>query len=366
MRRLLILLPLLFAGCSPQPQTSQPGTAPGVPASWEQTGFLRADRSRRFNFPEDHGPHQGYRTEWWYVTGNLHAPDLRRFGYQLTLFRIALTPEAPDRSASAWRAEHVWMAHLALTDVAAGTHYAEERFSREALGLAGAQRDPLTIWLEDWRLYRDDPRKPWRLSAGTDQFSLDLTLEPVREPVLQGDNGLSQKGSEPGNASYYYSITRLDTRGTLQRAGRTVSLQGLSWMDREWSTSALADNQAGWDWFSLQLDDGSDLMFYRLREKSGKSSPQSAGSLLQADGRLLKLHSDDVTLSARRWWKNSKGVAYPVAWEMVIKSLQRRFIIEALVDDQEMDLSVRYWEGAVSAKDAGRPVGSGFLEMTGY
>lgn len=361
MRNLFILLLLLFAGCSPQP-----GTAPGVPTSWEQAGFLRADRPREFSFPEDHGPHQGYRTEWWYLTGNLKTPDKRPFGYQITLFRIALTPEPPDRSASAWRAGHIWMAHLALTDVATKTHYSQERFSREALGLAGAQRDPLSIWVEDWRLYRDGIQSPWRLSAGTDEFSLELKLKPVREPVLQGENGLSRKGSEPGNASYYYSITRLDTSGTLTLADQRISLRGLSWMDREWSTSALADDQAGWDWFSLQLDDGSDLMFYRLREKSGESSPQSAGSLLNADGTLLKLHVADVALSARRWWKNSEGVRYPVAWELNVKPLQRRFLIEALVDNQEMDLSVRYWEGAVSVKEAGGQIGSGYLEMTGY
>ena len=366
MRPWFIALLLLLGACSPRPQTAEPGKAPGVPASWPQQGFLRADRPRAFSFPADHGAHQGYRTEWWYLTGNLHTPERRPFGYQLTLFRIALSPQAPDRSASEWRAGHVWMAHLALTDAAAEKHYRRERFAREALGLAGAETEPLRIWVEDWSLRRDGPGSRWRLSAGTDAFSLELELEPQREPVLQGENGLSRKGSEAGNASYYYSITRLATGGTLRLGGERFALQGLSWLDREWSTSALAENQAGWDWFSLQLDDASDLMFYRLREKSGGSSPQSAGSVLSAGGGLLELKSEDVTLTPRRWWKSRKGVRYPVAWELTVAPLQRRFLVEALIDDQEMDLSVRYWEGAVSVTEAGRRVGSGYLEMTGY
>ena len=360
----LIALTLLLGGCSAQ--TPEPGKAPGVPANWEQSGFLRAERPREFSFPEDHGPHQGYRTEWWYLTGNLQTPDKRPFGYQITLFRIALSAQEPERSASHWRASHVWMAHLALTDIDAKKHHHLERFSREALGLAGAQSDPLRIWVEDWELSRNDPNSPWQLSAGSDEFSLELALAPLREPLLQGENGLSHKGGETGNASYYYSITRLATSGTLKLDGELVNLRGLSWLDREWSTSALAENQAGWDWFSLQLDDASDLMFYRLREKSGDSSTQSAGSFVQADGTLLKLKSDDLILNPRRWWKSGKGTRYPVAWELTIKPLQRRLVIEALIDDQEMDLSVRYWEGAVRITEAGRQIGLGYLEMTGY
>ena len=361
-----IIVLLLLGGCAPGSEEPEAAKAPGVPANWTDEGFLRADRPRKFSFPQDHGPHQGYRTEWWYVTGNLEGPDKRRFGYQITLFRIALTPEQPDLNASHWRASHVWMAHLALTDIGAKKHYHQERFSREALGLAGAQSDPLSIWVEEWKLYHGGPLSPWRLSAGTNEFSLELELEPMRKPVLQGEEGLSRKGGGAGNASYYYSITRLATSGKLKLGGQIFPLKGLSWLDREWSTSALAETQAGWDWFSLQLDEGSDLMFYRLREKSGSTSPQSAGIIFRGDGTLLKLASDDVILSARRWWKNPRGVRYPVVWEVTVKPLQRRFIIEASFDDQEMDLSVRYWEGAVVVNEAGARIGQGYLELTGY
>jgi len=366
MRLLLFILILSLGGCSGQSDSPDPGKAPGVPENWSQEGFLRADQPRKFLFPEDHGPHQGYRTEWWYITGNLETPDARQFGYQITLFRIALTPQAADSSASLWRASHVWMAHLALTDVAAQTHYQRERFSREALGLAGATADPLRIWVEEWDLYRDRLRSSWQLSAGSDRFTLQLELKPLREPVLQGENGLSQKGDAAGNASYYYSITRLATSGTLTLDGESLKLQGLSWLDREWSTSALSDDQTGWDWFSLQLDDATDLMFYRLRQITGGSSPQSAGSVVLADGSLLNLNSEDVILTARRWWNSGDGIRYPVAWELFVKPLQRQFVIEALVDDQEMNLSVRYWEGAVKVTEAGVQTGLGYLEMTGY
>lgn len=199
-----------------------------------------------------------------------------------------------------------------------------------------------------------------------DSFGLQLELAPLRKPVLQGDNGLSQKGSESGNASYYYSITRLASSGRLRLGEESLELHGLSWLDREWSTSALAGSQAGWDWFSLQLDDGSDLMFYRLREKNGASSSHSAGMLVDATGGQVPLTLDDVILTPRRWWNSSNGVRYPVAWELEVKPLQSRLLIEALVDDQEMDVSVRYWEGAVSVSDAGKVVGQGYLEMTGY
>ena len=363
---IVITFALLLIGCSPQPEIPEPGRAPGVPESWTQEGFLRADRPRMFSFPEDHGPHDGYRTEWWYLTGHLESADRRRFGYQFTLFRIAFTPKRVDRSASNWRASHVWMGHLALTDIEEKRHYHRERFAREALGLAGAQQEPLRIWLEDWQLYREDPLSPWRLTAASDQFSLELSLQPLRAPLLQGDKGLSRKGREAGNASYYYSITRLASSGRLTLGDESLNLQGLSWLDREWSTSALSDDLAGWDWFSLQLDDGSDLMFYRLRDKSGGSSTHSAGSVLRADGSTLALGSDDVELSAQRWWTSDEGIRYPVAWQLHVKPLQRRLLIEPLVENQEMDVSVRYWEGAVKMIESGTQAGYGYLEMTGY
>jgi len=295
----------------------------------DDAGFARALAPRPFVFPEDHGPHPGFKNEWWYLTGNLAGVDGRRFGFQATFFRIALAPGAPQRE-SAWATRQVWMVHAALSDVAAGRHIARERFARGALGLAGAQANPLRVWVEEWRLEEQQVGE-WRLLLDGGDFSLDLALEPLRPPLLQGDKGLSRKSAEPGNASYYYSITRLATGGRIRVGGREYPVQGLSWLDREWSTSALGKQQVGWDWFSLQLDEGSDLMFYHLRERSGESSAQSAGSVVRAGGTQLGLKADDVILTARRWWENRIGVRYPIAWELYIKPLHRRFVVEALI-----------------------------------
>jgi predicted secreted hydrolase len=363
--RLLLIALLLLGGCSDAPPPA-PSGAPGVPASWGDQGFLHADRAREFSFPEDHGPHDGYRSEWWYLTGNLQDPAGRRFGYQFTLFRIALLPHPTPRNESAWSTSHIWMAHLALTDAKGGKHHHDERFAREALGLAGAQAEPLRVWVEDWQLVQPHAQAPWELRAATQAFTLRLQLAPKHPPRLQGDAGLSRKGRERGNASYYYSITRMATSGTLTIGDSEYRVNGDSWLDREWSTSALDEDQAGWDWFSLQLDDGSDLMFYQLRERQGGASPQSAGSLFAPDGSLTRLRREDVELTPRRWWRSDDGRSYPVAWTLALKRSGRRFEIEALIDDQLMALSVRYWEGAIEVREGGVSVGRGYLEMTGY
>ncbi len=229
-------------------------------------GFARAEGPRPLVFPDDHGPHDDFQTEWWYFTGNLTAESGEQFGYQLTFFRRALAPPA-DRVArdSTWAAEQVYLAHFALTDVADGKHVAFERLARGAAGLAGAQAAPFRVWLEDWAVSAvgdgslSDIGAPVHLSATEGDTSLDLTLRNGKPPVLQGDRGYSRKGPEPGNASYYYSLTRLATEGTVAVGGQTYQVQGASWMDHEFSTSALGPEQVGWDWFSLQLDDGTEL-----------------------------------------------------------------------------------------------------------
>ncbi len=198
----------------------------------------------------------------------MFAADGQRFGYQVTLFRIALSPvlaleTIPRRSR--WAARQVWMAHAALSDIGENRHHAEEKLVREALGLAGSQAQPLMLWAEDWRISHDAATQAWRIDLTASDFTLHLDLAPLRQPLLQGDQGRSQKGAAPGNASYYYSIPRLRTSGSLQIAGRDIAVTGLSWLDREWSTSALDENQLGWDWFSAQLADGSDFMYYQIR-----------------------------------------------------------------------------------------------------
>jgi predicted secreted hydrolase len=334
----------------------------GIPAQ----GYARALQPRRFSFPVDHGPHPKFRNEWWYFTGNLEDRDSRRFGFQLVFFRNALTPD-PAAGGSEWRSNQAWMAHLALTDVSGQRFHAFERFSRGGKGLAGARSDPLEVWLYDWSLTRQDGQ--WRLQAAAGEIAIDLTLNPQRPPLLQGRDGLSQKSSEPGNASYYYSIPRFTTGGSIRLGTDSHQVSGLSWLDREWSTSALGADQAGWDWFSLQLSDGSDLMFYRLRRKDGTMDPYSAGTLLLNGGKAIRLSADDVRLQPLGHWQSPKGGSYPVRWRLSIPSRALELTITPVLKDQELDLLVRYWEGAVdvTGSHSGRPVqGRGYLELAGY
>jgi len=337
----------------------------GIPAA----GFARALSPRAFHFPEDHGPHPEYQTEWWYFTGNLETSQGRRFGYQLTFFRMALAPGAPAR-LSRWGADQVYMAHCAVTDVDGKRFVFSERFSRAALGLAGAGGAPFAVWLEDWSA-RQTSASPWslKLVAAEGGASLDLDLASLKPVVLNGTKGLSRKGRAPGNASYYYSIPRLATRGTLTLGGERFQVSGLSWLDREWSTSALAGDQAGWDWFALQLGDGRDLMFYRLRKKDGSADPFSGGTLTAADGSSRRLSAAEVQLTVAEWWKSpASGTRYPSRWRLKVPGEGVDLEILPRLAGQELLGSFRYWEGAVSVRGMGNSGldGSGYLEMTGY
>lgn len=331
-------------------------------------GYQRAYEPRAFSFPADHGPHPDYRVEWWYVTGNLATIDNRHFGYQLTLFRIALSPKQPLRD-SAWRTNQMYMGHFALTDVADMQHYHFERFSRAAVDLAGAQSGPFRVWLENWSLAGgSDSLFPLRVQAQQDGIAIDLLLNTAKPVVLQGEAGLSRKSAEPGNASYYYSYTRLPTRGTVQINGASLEVTGASWLDREWSTSALGPEQSGWDWFALQLDDGRDLMFYRLRRKDGGVDSHSGGVMVAADGAVARLAWDDVVLESQGAWQSPEtGDRYPAGWSLQVPSEALALKVIPRVLDQEMRLTVRYWEGAVAVegKAGARSIGGrGYLEMT--
>lgn len=333
-------------------------------------GFARAMEPREFHFPEDHGPHPEFRTEWWYWTGNLETADGHGFGYQLTLFRNALAPRGAERE-SAWGSRQVYMGHFALSDIGAGRFYAFERFSREALGLAGARAEPFRVWLEDWEAAAlEGGVFPMRLTAQAEGVALSLVLEEGKPPVLQGDRGLSQKSAEPGNASYYYSLTRLPSRGTVTVDGRTYEVTGTSWMDREWSTSALGADQVGWDWFALQLSDGSELMYYQLRRKDGSADPFSAGTYVPAQGAAVRLSREEVRIDVQDTWRSPRGGAtYPARWRISVPSQQLVLDITPAQADQELQVSVRYWEGAVRIQGthAGQPVtGHGYVELTGY
>ncbi len=334
----------------------------------DTTGYRRATKVRPFTFPADHGPHPGYKTEWWYVTGNLTGPEAQSYGYEFTLFRIGLTPPdaAPDSTPSDWRTNQLYMGHFAVTDGTSETFHAFERFQRGGAGLAGAQANPFRVWLEDWSMASTGASTfPVQLHAQTEGVGVNLTLDPTKPRVLQGDRGLSQKGPGAGNASYYYSYTRLATEGTVTLDGDTLSVSGQSWMDREWSTSALGPDQEGWDWFSLQLDDGRDLMYYQLRRTDGTPSAFSEGVIVAPDGSTTTLSRSDVSLEVLDTWTSPDGThTYPVEWTLRVPGKDIDLHVIPLFPDQELNVSVRYWEGAVRVE--GSTSGRGYVEMTGY
>jgi len=331
-------------------------------------GYLRAEGPIDLQFPADHGPHPDYRTEWWYYTGNLVSEGGEHFGYQLTVFRQALAPPASRAEReSAWAADQVYMGHFALTDVARGRYHAFERFARGAAGLAGAQAAPYHVWLEDWRAEEVEPGVV-RLQAAEEGLALDLALTDRKGPIPQGDRGYSPKG--PGNASYYYSLTRLETSGVVKVGETGYQVSGLSWMDHEWSTSSLADDQVGWDWFSIQLDDGGELMVAQLRKEDGGIDPFSAGIFIAPDGGTRHLGRDQFEIRVDDTWRSPHtGASYPARWTVTVPPLDLALEIEPHLADQELNVSYAYWEGAVRVEGerAGQAVrGVGYVEMTGY
>lgn len=332
--------------------------------------YARAEAVRPFRFPDDHGPHPDFRSEWWYVTGNLRGSAGERYGFQFTVFRFAMAPRERD-GASAWGTRQAYMAHLAVADIGAGRSYAYERFARGALDLAGAQAQPFAVWLEDWRLSQAGAEPfPWLLRAAEGEVGLSLRLAADKPPVLQGEQGLSRKGPEPGNASYYYSYTRMSAEGELTVGGRTVPVRGEAWLDREWSTSALSPDLEGWDWFSLQLEDGGELMLYQLRRTDGGASPFSAATYVPADGAPRSLSAGEFRLSALAHWRSpASGARYPIRWRVEVPALAADLVVSAGIPAQELNLSVRYWEGAVDVVGTlgGQSArGVGYMELTGY
>tara|TARA_B100000530_G_scaffold228059_1_gene147101 strand:+ start:164 stop:991 length:828 start_codon:yes stop_codon:yes gene_type:complete len=267
------------------------------------------------------------------------------------------------------------MGHFALTDINENDFFFEEKFSRGAVGLAGAETNPLRIWIEDWFLEGSTQDKnvfPLQLSGGADGIQLDLTLQEGKPVVLQGEEGLSKKGNAPGNASYYFANTRMPASGTLLVNGELLEVSGLAWMDREWSTSALSDGQVGWDWFALHLDDGWDLMVYQLRRADGSADPLSAASLIDPSGRKTTLQlGSDILIQPNDYWNSSLGDAqYPSGWNIKVPSQDWDLLVEPAVDDQELLVTFRYWEGSVrvsgTGKNGARMNGRGYAELTGY
>ncbi|MEA2601962.1 MAG: hypothetical protein QOF89_2954 [Acidobacteriota bacterium] len=333
-------------------------------------GYARAIEPREFRFPADHGPHPDFRTEWWYYTGNLETAEGRRFGFQLTFFRSALAPEMPVRQ-SAWATRQAWLAHFTVSDVEGGRFHSFERWSRGAVDLAGARTEPFRVWVKDWAAEAAGGQAPpMHLTAAEGDVGIDLVLQQGKFLVLQGDRGLSRKSAEVGNASYYYSLTRMPAAGTVRLGSERFAVTGLAWMDREWSTSSLDQDQVGWDWFALQLSDGSDSMLYRLRRTDGTADPASSGTVVSPSGVARHLGLADFQIESSGEWRSPRsGARYPARWRVRIPSEELDLEVRPLLADQELDVSFRYWEGAVEIEGTrrGRPIrGSGYVELTGY
>lgn len=315
-------------------------------------------------FPRDHGAHPAFRTEWWYITGQLRRAGGGPIGFQITFFRTA--PGGRSDNPSRFAPKQVLFAHAALSDPTVGHLLHGERAARAGFGLAQARVGDTDVAIRDWRLVRlRDGR--FRASVATPDFALSLDLTPTQPPLLQGDRGYSRKGPGPEQASYYYSMPQLRVGGVLVRGGRSDRVAGKAWLDREWSSDYLGDAAIGWDWTGLNLDDGGALMAFRIRGRDG-GSIWAGGSLRRADGRVTRFGPGDVRFTPIARWRSPRtGALYPVAQVVSVRLPEgiRRYRLKPLFADQELDARAGgqpvYWEGAVSA-----PGGQGYLELTGY
>lgn len=364
------ILFLLFLGAS--------GTAERQVAALSSRPFEPAQPGYRFSFPRDHGAHSNFKIEWWYFTGNLTAEG-KDYGYELTFFRRGIDRPQTEKNPSRWAIRDLYFAHFALTDVEGKRFYHTDKISREAIGKAGAQPDRLEVWIDRWRATQGSDGTIY-LQAEADgegeggRWKIDLLLKPDKPLILHGTDGISRKGGEPGQASHYISFTHLQTKGAISIDGKERSASGLSWMDHEFSSSMLNKSQVGWDWFSIQLEDGREVMLYQIRTADGGKDPFSSGTMIEPDGTARPLPADAFMLTPLRHWKSKKsGGDYPVAWRIEIPSERLALESEPLLDDQELITSkstrVAYWEGASrfgGTKNGKSIRGKGYIEMTGY
>ena len=333
-------------------------------------GFLNANVPWTFVFPRDHAAHDGFATEWWYYTGHVQTHDGRRFGYELTFFRFGLRPGAgaPAAGQSAWRGNQFYPAHFALTDERGKTFVHFERFARAALGAGAASTTHLDVRADDWSLTGP---APFHLVASDHGVAIDFRETSEKPPAVHGRDGISTKAGCDTCASHYYSMTRLRTAGTIALGGERLPVTGISWMDHEFGSAELQTNQAGWDWFSIQLDDRREFMLYLLRQKDGSVTPQSSGSLIAPDGTVTHLARSDFHVESTGTWKSPHtGGVYPSGWRITVPRADVDLTLTPMLLDQELDntsTGVSYWEGAVDVSGPGHhPLGLGYVELTGY
>lgn len=370
------------------PPDAPPDAPPDVPAG---SSFRAVEPGLDLRFPADHAAHPAYRTEWWYYTGHLWiagdstgaagdspgaAPGPERpadLGFQLTFFRSGVARSDPPRS-SAWALRDIYFAHLALGDFGARRFHVAERTMRDALGLAGADTAAYRAWIDDWSVELAADGSHRLRAAERDEHAVDLTLVPTKPPALHGKAGYSRKGEAPGQASYYYSLPRMSATGSVRVGERAVRVRGEAWMDHEFTTGELAADLVGWDWFGLQLDDGTELMLYLLRRADGTPAPASSGSLIDRSGRVTPLARDAFSVVVAGDWRSpASGAVYPARWRVAVPGAALDLTIEPRLADQELvtreSTGVTYWEGAVNVRGmrAGAPLaGRGFVELTGY
>jgi predicted secreted hydrolase len=332
-------------------------------------------RGYRYQFPRDHFDHPNYQTEWWYYTGNLRAPDGHRFGFELTFFRQAAFIDKTATVSPVWRADQIYLAHLALSDIDGHEFYHTQRLNRSGPGLAGASLQERRYWNGNWQVrWLNVTSGHQVLEAVCDRFRLQLDLTPEKPPVIHGRDGISEKGPLPGEASHYVSFTRLRAKGDLHWKNKTYSLAGLAWMDHEFFTEPTDNTLVGWDWFAIQLNNNEELMLYRIRRKSGEKDKFSSGTFVDAKGQAHFLSASDFSLTqGERWHSTDSGYQYPMSWQINIPCLQLQLSQRTELNNQELfnkrSVSPSYWEGAVtySGQIHGQPVsGVGYLEMTGY
>ncbi len=328
-----------------------------------------------YAFPRDHGSHDRYGLEWWYFTGHVFDRSSRRFGYEVTFFRKAIDDSRVRDHPSRWAVRQLYFAHLAVTDVEGRTFRFSEKLSRAALGKAGADPGRMKVWIDRWTVepVTEDHHR-LRLTAREAGFGVALTLTLNKPPVIHGREGVSRKGADPGQASHYYSLPRLATQGTVWVHGEPFEVTGASWMDHEFGSGSLGEDQIGWDWFSVQFDSNVELMLYLLRQRDGTHAPASSGTLILPDGTSRHLERADFVVRILDHWTSPLSRAdYPAKWMVDVPSVPLRITVTPVLSDQELrtgdSTRVTYWEGAVDVQGHYRNVpvaGRGYVELTGY
>jgi predicted secreted hydrolase len=333
-----------------------------------QAAFVPALPGYDFQFPRDHGSHEEYRTEWWYYTGHLRTESGHRYGFEVTFFRVGVERRDPQ-GTNAWDLKNVAMAHFAISDIDGQKFRYFEKLNRQSPFTAGAATGMLDVFNEGWSA-RAISDGSWRVVASNGGDAIDLVMRARKPPAVHGENGVSVKAEGAGYASHYYSMTRLEVTGSINRQRCT----GLAWMDHEFGSSSLRENQQGWDWFSVQLDNDTELMLYQIRRRDGTPDVTSSGSLITSDGSVIHIRRDQMQIaSTGRWKSKASGATYPMGWRITLPSFHVALVLKPLMVDQELvtkgSTGVTYWEGAVDVSgsfDNNSVSGSGYVEMTGY